>query len=192
VPVFHHACLSWCRFEDKPTTKIAAGPGVEVRGRGFIIILFRLRRPLKGGLISLFILRLSGTLSVTVTLDSYFDLCLNATCFVFAHLRLLLLPLLCCVRYLQHLPIVFRRAYLICTECPRSRRDLLWVSSACLTLATKSHFGAHAHGEACVTAPYRPWSVSNTKATCLLSLGAWCPRLRRGLITAAPYRPQGV
>jgi len=92
------------------------------------------------------------------------------------------LPLSCCMRYLQHLPIVFRRAYLICTECPRSRRDLLWVSSTCLTLGTKSRFGAHAHGEACITAPCRPWSVSNTKATCLLSLGAWCPRLRRGLL----------
>jgi len=156
VPVFHHACLFWWRFEDKPTTKVAAGPSAEVRGRGFIIILFRLRRPLKGVLILLFILRLSETLSVTTTLDSYFDLFLNATRFVFAYLRLLLLPLSCCVCYLQHLPIVSRRAYLIYTEFPRSRRDLLWVSSACLTLGTKSHFGAHAHGEACITAPYRP------------------------------------
>ena len=41
-----------------------------------------------------------------------------------------------------------RRAYLTCVGCPHSRRDLLWVSSGHLnTLGTKSHFGAHAHGE---------------------------------------------
>ena len=32
------ACLFWCRFEDKPTTKVTAGPNVQVREQGFIII----------------------------------------------------------------------------------------------------------------------------------------------------------
>jgi len=41
---------------------------------------------------------------------------------------------------------------------------------------------AHAHGEACLTASYRPWGVSNTKAICPLVLGARRPRLRRGLL----------
>ena len=36
--------------------------------------------------------------------------------------------------------------------------------------------------EACLTAPYRPWGVSNTKAICPLVLGARRPRLRRGLL----------
>ena len=49
-------------------------------------------------------LQLSRTLSVIVTLDLRFDLCLNATHFIFACLRLLPLSLSCCVRYLPHSP----------------------------------------------------------------------------------------
>ena len=59
-------CLSLCpsftmlipflhRFEDKQATKVAAGPGVEVRGWGFIITLLKLWGPLKSVLILLFI-----------------------------------------------------------------------------------------------------------------------------------------
>jgi len=66
------------------------------------------------------------------------------------------------------------------------------VPLAYLTLGTKSRFGAHAHGEADITAPYRPWSVSNTKATGPLSLWCLVPTPEERPITAAPYRPQGV
>ena len=59
--------------------------------------------------------------------------------------------------------IVFRRVYFTCTECPRLKGDLLWVPFACLTLGTKSRFGVVAHGEACMTVPYRAWGVSDTK-----------------------------
>jgi len=41
---------------------------------------------------------------------------------------------------------------------------------------------AHTHGEACLTEPYRPWGVSNTKATCPLIFGTRRPHLKRGLL----------
>ena len=63
---------------------------------------------------------------------------------------------------------------------------------ACLTLGTKLRFGAHAHGEADITAPYRPCGVSNTKATGPLSLWRLVPTPEERPITTAPYRPQGV
>ena len=40
VPFFH-------RFEDKRSTKVVAGPGVEIRGRSFFVALLKLRGPLK-------------------------------------------------------------------------------------------------------------------------------------------------
>ena len=46
----------------------------------------------------------------------------------------------------------------------------------------RSRVGAHAHGEACLTEPYRSWGVSDTKAICPLIPGARRPRLRRGLL----------
>jgi len=43
------------RFKDKQATTVAAGPGIEVRGWGFIITLLKLRGPLMSGPILLFV-----------------------------------------------------------------------------------------------------------------------------------------
>jgi len=44
-------------------------------------------------------------------------------------------------------------------------RPALGVLGVSKHLGQKSRFGAHAHGEVYTTVSYRPWSVSNTKAT---------------------------
>jgi len=86
--------------------------------------------------------------------------------------------------------IVFRRASLICTECPRSRRDLLWVSLACLNTRDK----------VALRCP-RPWrGLSNSAVSsmgCLkhrdnFSLISWClvPTPKERPITTASYRPR--
>ena len=48
VPFLH-------RFEDKRSTKVAAGPGVEIRGRSFFVALLKLRGPLKSDLFLLLV-----------------------------------------------------------------------------------------------------------------------------------------
>jgi len=55
-------------------------------------------------------------------------------------------------------------SYLYCVST-LEERPALGVLSVSRHLGRNSRFGAHAHGEAYTTAPYRPWSVSNTKAT---------------------------
>jgi len=54
-PSFTVLVLFLHRFEDKRSTKVVAGPGIEIRGRSFFVALLKLRGPLKNDLFLLLV-----------------------------------------------------------------------------------------------------------------------------------------